>query len=253
MMFDAQPTNAVFWLLLLQAVLCFIAYWLVWSWRDGVSLTGAWVKSGATGLLAAAMLFQAWGAAAQDLVQIMAVGLLFGAIGDFALARRNDRAFLLGMAAFAIGHLIYAIALWASTQNLLAMGLAYDAGQALRSGALSPFQIIGLMGLLCLLLSTELWLAPKTAALRWPVRGYVLVIGAMAAVTITLVDKAGAGLLRWGAALFVLSDLLLALQLFILSAPRWKQVFSLLLWPSYWLGQVLLMLGAGIYAGFPKG
>lgn len=232
------------------AFLCFVLYWRVWATREVVSLTGAWVKAAAVGLVAVLLIGDAIlqpQAAITAPMALVPVGLLFGAIGDFALARRGERAFLAGMAAFAVGHLVYAVALWARTQELAGMDTAFGVTP------LSATQILALIGLALLLMSTEIWLAPKTGALRWPVRGYVLVIGLMAVAAVMLADNVGAGLLRLGAALFVLSDVLLAVRLFVVDAPHWKRRLSLLLWPAYWLGQMLLVLGAMGYGTFPKG
>ncbi|WP_022702787.1 lysoplasmalogenase family protein [Pseudorhodobacter ferrugineus] len=202
-------------MLLLCSVGCFLTYWMRWAALDQINVIGAWVKTAATGLIALVVLRGAAWHQAVPLMGLMGLGLAFGAAGDFALALRNDRAFLAGMAAFAIGHLIYAWALWAQTQSI--MGMSLDAGGAFGGAGLSPMQIGALVGLALVMLSTEAWLAPKTGALRWPVRGYVVVIGIMAAVAILLVENAGGGVLRLGAALFVLSDLLLALRLFVVT------------------------------------
>lgn len=90
-------------------MLCFAAYRGIWLGRDSVSLKGAWVKAGTTGLVAVALLFDVAfmhaAGSAQSQIWPMALGLLFGAIGEFVFARRSDRAFLAGIAAFAIGHL----------------------------------------------------------------------------------------------------------------------------------------------------
>lgn len=118
MILDMLRHDALTTGLLILAILCFVAYWGRWSGQDSISLTGAWVKTGATGLVALALLLDAARSGrlfhAESLVWLMALGLLFGALGDFALARRSERAFLAGMAAFAIGHLIYAFALRAN-------------------------------------------------------------------------------------------------------------------------------------------
>ena len=47
-----------------------------------------------------------------------------------------------------------------------------------------------------------------------------------------------------GAALFVASDLLLALRLFVAQDAQAQRRLSLLLWPAYWGGQALILLGA---------
>ena len=155
-------------------------------------------------------------------------GLFLGAAGDFFLSRKGDRAFLVGMAAFAAGHLAY---FWAF--------LAAGAGMA-------PFWL--LLPLLALGASTEVWLAPHTGALRWPVRGYVVVILLMAAAALGLPAAPDLGLAQAGAALFVLSDLILALDLFRFGADRPHRGRARLLWAAYWCGQALILAGLAGWA-----
>lgn len=234
-------------LLIVAATLCFLTYWALWSTRNTVSLAGALVKSGAVGFLALLSLtdvltYSLYPALLDRLTSfpgLMALGLTFGALGDFALARRGDKAFLAGMAAFAIGHLLYAYALWRRTHTLISTDLSQH--------ALATPQIAALLALAVLILSTEIWLAPKTAALRWPVRAYVLVIGLFATAAILLVPSAATTLLQAGALLFIASDLLLALRLFVATNHRWQTRLSLAVWPTYWLAQVLILVGAVAY------
>lgn len=148
-------------------------------------------------------------------------GLALGAAGDFALSRPGQRAFLIGMAAFAAGH------------------LAYLAG-FLDLGAMPSGWTIVLIGLG---LSAECWLLPRTGGLCWPVRGYIWIIVAMAAVALGL--PAGFGAARLGALAFLASDLILALELFVLRDPRAKLAAALALWVLYWGGQALIAWGAG--------
>ncbi len=157
---------------------------------------------------------------------LITAGLLLGAIGDIALTRPGQRAFLIGMAAFALGHLAYAAAF-----------LPHLA-------APNPRQTAILVALALLLASTEIWLTPHTGALRNPIRGYVAVIGLMAISATVLLPGPARESIQLGALLFVLSDLLLALRLFRAHTPRSKSLLSLTLWPAYWLGQALILLGA---------
>lgn len=224
-------------LLILLAFGCFLAYWIVWAARDHVSLTGAGIKTASTGLLAVIAFTHPSSA-----FPLIALGLASGALGDFALARRGQTAFLLGMAAFAAGHLAYVAAFCLRAQII---------ADALPSATLlSGLTIAALIALALLLLSTEVWLAPRTGPLRWPVRGYVVVIGLMGLTALLLPphpENAGAGVLQIGAALFLLSDLLLALRLFVFPTDKAATTLSLALWPAYWLGQFLIMTGAGLY------
>lgn len=216
--------------LLIAGFVAFVAYWLVWARRSEVSLTGAVVKTVSTGSLALLVLGTGplW----------LALGLACGALGDFCLARRSEKAFLVGMAAFASGHLIYA---W---------------GLLVRGDEIAPLQvstpqIIAALCLFGVVLSTEVWLAPRTGALRGPVRGYVLVIGLMGLAALALPahpENLSAAVIQLGASLFILSDVLLALRLFVTKAAPAQRALSLALWPAYWGGQALIMLGSSLYA-----
>jgi uncharacterized membrane protein YhhN len=147
------------------------------------------------------------------------LGLALGAAGDFFLSRAGERSFLAGMAAFAAGHLAYALGF-------------VQAGATLPGpGVLLPLAALGL--------STEIWLAPHTGGLRWPVRGYVVVILLMAAAAFGLPP----GAIMLGAALFVLSDLILALDLFRFGPDRPNLWRARMLWAAYWAGQLLILLG----------
>lgn len=210
-------------LLGLLSFTAFVGYWVLWSHREVVPLAGSLAKAAAVAMLAVA-------AAAAGGWPI-ALGLGLGALGDFALSRRGERMFLAGMAAFALGHLCYAAAFWGRAEV----------------GVPGLWQGVALTALLALLLSTEVWLAPRTGALRWPVRGYVAVIGVTAAMAVLLAPGAGREVIWIGVALFVASDLLLALRLFVTTDPPRQRALSLVLWPAYWLGQVLILLGALVY------
>lgn len=205
---------------------CALAYWAVWCYRDTPGHLGAAVKAGSTGLLAV-VLAQVPGG---GWFWLMPLGLALGAAGDLFLALRGAGMFLAGMAAFGLGHLAYAAGLL-----LRSAEIGFD--------GLSGAEIAVLLGLLALLLSTEGWLAPRTGALRGPVRGYVVLIGGMGVAAVLVPQGPWQGQLRLGAALFILSDLLLALRLFVVTDKGAQRVLSLALWPAYWLGQ--LMIGAG--------
>ena len=81
-------------------------------------------------------------------------------------------------------------------------------------------------------------------------RGYVIVIGLMGLTSVLLVphpETAGATYLQIGAALFIRSDLLLALRLFVVPTGKTAQKLSIALWPAYWCGQMLILHGSGLY------
>jgi uncharacterized membrane protein YhhN len=159
-------------------------------------------------------------------------GLILSALGDFALSctgsdTRSDteqsrtgsgsaeHAFLLGLVSFALAHLCYAIMFWGSVEAVSWPALA---------------------SLAVLALSTEVWLAPYTGALRGPVRGYVLLICVMTVLALSL--PAGLRLASLGAVLFLCSDLILSLQLFRMRRNTWQaRCAGYLLWGFYILGQ----------------
>lgn len=229
---------SVFGLLLLLATLAAIAYQLAFAGRPegSHSWTGTAVKTLSVALLALAGMA---GMAGQAPGLIVA-GLALGSAGDFALSRPGTRAFLAGMAAFALGHLAYVVAF--AGRSLELGGLAFGPGR------------VALLGLLVvLLISTEFWLAPRTGALRWPVRGYALIIGAMAAAVILLPENGGDRVLQAGAALFLLSDTLLAIRLFIARGEPAKYRLGHAVWATYWLGQMLILGGSSFYWFHPNG
>lgn len=226
---------SVFGLLLLVATLAAIAYQLAFAGRPegSHSWTGTAVKTLSVALLALAGL-------AGLAPGLIVAGLALGSAGDFALSRPGTRAFLAGMAAFALGHLAYVLAF--AGRSLELGGLAFGPGR------------VALLGLLVvLMISTEFWLAPRTGALRWPVRGYGLIIGAMAAAVILLPENGGDRLLQVGAALFLLSDTLLAIRQFVARGEPAKRALGYAVWPAYWAGQALILWGSGPYWFFPKG
>jgi uncharacterized membrane protein YhhN len=214
------------------ALVAALLYGLRHAAAEEKGAAGAAVKTASTGLLAMTLALQP----GAEWFWLILLGLGLGALGDLCLALKGERMFLAGVGAFGLGH------------------LAYAGGILLRSAALgfdgiSVAEAVALAVLLALVLSTEVWLAPRTGGLRGPVRAYVGLIGAMGLAAILIPVAPGQGLLRSGAALFVLSDLMLAVQMFVLRDPGVKLWMSLALWPAYWAGQALIAWGAVVYWG----
>lgn len=185
--------------------------------------TEAVVKPAA--LLALATAALAGGAAESAAGGWLLVALLLGTVGDTFLLGRSDRRFLAGLGAFLVGHLAY-VACFAT----LGVGVSWW----LAGGGLA------LVGALV----TGRDVLPATlrrggVALAAPVAAYMLVIGAM------LVAGWGTGLVlvAAGAAIFVASDTVLALDRFARPvgwvAP-WPHVVVMV---TYHLGQALIVLG----------
>lgn len=165
-------------------------------------------------------------AVAQGAPPMLIAALALSAIGDFALSRPAEKSFLIGMIAFAAAHLAY-IAV------MVTLGATFSAAQ---------WPIIAL--LLAFGLTTEWWLRPHTGDLKWPVRAYVGIILVMAVVALGLPEIRNVAL--WGAVLFVVSDLILSLETFVLHPedPRRKWAGKLV-WLTYICAQIGLFWGLG--------
>lgn len=158
----------------------------------------------------------------------LVAALAFSAAGDFALSRRGDAAFLYGLAAFALAHVVY-IFLFLSLSGASLWGAF-------------AFVPLGALSLVAFGLSAELWLVPFVGRLRWAVRLYVLAITLMGLAAFTLPF----GAITLGAVLFIASDTLLAVQLFRLEAGnRLSRPLGWSVWGLYVAGQALILSGAG--------
>lgn len=152
------------------------------------------------------------------------LALVFSAVGDVALSRNGERAFLIGLIGFALAHLVY-------VGHFL----------SLSGGLTAP--VWGVAALVLLAASTELWLAPHTGTMKWPVRIYVTLITAMG---VTALGLPGMPLAVIGAFAFLASDTILAMQLFRMSdMSRWQRPASVALWLLYAGGQFAILAGAG--------
>lgn len=211
-----------------------LIYWARFAGRDEgrQPWAGTAVKTASTALLVVAGVLG-------DAPGLIVFGLVLGAIGDFALSRPGTAAFLAGMAAFAAGHLAYVWAFWTRAAEL---GFT----------APTPGQWAALGVLAGLVLGLGLWLSAKAGDLRLPVLGYAVIIGAMAATVLILPPNAGRKDILLGAGLFLLSDALLALRMFVVTAPKPRLALGLAVWPAYWMGQALILIGSVIYWTFPK-
>lgn len=198
----------------------------VWYGLAHAGGAGDWRASMVKTTSTAALALAGWAMGAPGWI---VAGLALGSAGDFALSRPGQRWFLAGIGAFALGHLAYVAAFLGGF------------GAVSTPGPMGWAIIAALLGLV---LSTEVWLAPHTGALRWPVRGYGLVIGAMAVAALLLPPGAGQGAMRAGAAMFLASDLILAVRMFRLNDQSAQEMAGCILWPLYWGGQALILWGA---------
>lgn len=201
-------------ILFFWAAACALAY-LPLTARPAGTLRSV-LKTGSVALLALIAMFSAtpWP---------LVLALSCCAVGDALLSRETEATFMAGIGAFAAGHLAY-----------IALFLTYpvsDAGLILDKPAI--FWPLILLGIVMATL-----LAPRAGDLRAAVLVYVPVILCMGIAALALPDT---GALRWAlpaAIAFIVSDLILATERFLL--PAGHPVLRLtpyMVWPLYWGAQ----------------
>ncbi len=151
---------------------------------------------------------------------LLAIALGLSALGDLALSRAGQRAFIAGLAAFLLAHVAYMLLFWPTG------GV----------GGILPWQGAALVFVVVTAGGALAWLWPGLGALRGAVTVYVVAIAMMAVAAIL---RTGTWPLLAGAALFMLSDLVLGAETFRLpaSARRWT---APAIWVSYYLAQALI-------------
>jgi uncharacterized membrane protein YhhN len=159
----------------------------------------------------------------------LVAGLAFCALGDFWLSRDGEGAFLIGLISFAIGHICY-ILLFLNTPAapvfLLEMPWVIAVGVLMMTG--------GFMG-------RVLW--PATGSLRIPVMGYIAIIITMGVAAISTTQN-GSNVVLIGAGLFILSDIILSAELFLLPQEhKLRRIIPQFVWTFYWFGQVAIFSG----------
>jgi len=162
--------------------------------------------------------------------RFLLAGLLFCLVGDVCLALPQKKAFLVGLASFLLGHILY----------ILAFAAVAEAG------------LWALAGLLCTLVvsvTVYLRLSPHLGSMKLPVLLYVLVItvmlaGAWAVLGEPGLDRSGRVMIFAGALLFYVSDVFVARNRFVK-----KEFFNRLVGlPLYYAGQFLLAFSVGLTA-----
>lgn len=167
-----------------------------------------------------AFVWVAWslGALGSDYGQRVLLALMLGWLGDALLLSRRSVAFMAGLVAFLLSHLMYAAAFATSPLSLSAM--AWGAGLAVLAGVV-----------------ILRWLMPHTPAdFKLPVLAYVVVILAMCITAAGFYGATGQLVVLAGAVLFAISDLSVARDRFV------QRAFSNHLWgwPTYFGAQLLL-------------
>jgi uncharacterized membrane protein YhhN len=159
---------------------------------------------------------------------LLVLALCLCLAGDFFLSLEGDTPFLAGVGAFALGHVAY-----------IALFLRHPLAEPALVLQI-PFFIVGLV-----LIAIAGFVAPvlfrAAGPLRFAVLGYVPMIAGM--------GIAGLGfalqmpLVSIGALLFVASDLVLGLEMFVLrDRTLAKRVAPFWVWATYWLAQTVLVV-----------
>jgi uncharacterized membrane protein YhhN len=159
---------------------------------------------------------------------LLVAALALSAVGDACLAHDGERPFLAGLASFLAGHLAY-----------LALFVAVGQGLGLLTAEPWRLALDAVVTLAALLLLRRLFPAVGTD-LRVPVGVYVAAILAMMFAASTVADPLVVG----GAALFVVSDAILATQKFLLrEGSRHHAWAGPAVWVLYFLAQTAITLG----------
>jgi len=154
---------------------------------------------------------------------ILCVALIASAVGDLCLLGRSERSFLLGLGAFFLAHVAFAVSF--GMLGISAMG-----------GLLTALGV-GLVGW-----RSWRWLSPHVGDMRHPVLAYVLaicVMVAMAGSALAVHPEKGRAILLGAAWVFLASDLCVARDRFIAPGPDNRTVGL----PLYYLAQLGFIWG----------
>ena len=154
---------------------------------------------------------------------LLVAALALSALGDAFLALDGEHWLKPGMAAFFLAHVAYVVLFW-----------QLGAGEA--GGYYGPL-LLALLGSFYLR-----WLNPSLGDMRLPVLAYGAVIILMGGLALRLLPDAPA--IAAGAMMFILSDAILARELFKQPAQASQRVAaSILLWLLYFGGQLAILIG----------
>ena len=158
--------------------------------------------------------------------KLIAAGLFFGWLGDIFLMLPNK--FLLGLAAFLIGHILYVIAFIRQTS---AFALSRDKLYILVAGFLAVYSYY-----------FYTILAPSLGVEKYPVIAYIIVIALMGFFSYTRKQQTNTSsflLIFLGALLFIISDSILAANKFVAYIAN----SGLMIMCTYMLAQYAITLG----------
>ncbi|MAM63240.1 lysoplasmalogenase [Maritimibacter sp. UBA3975] len=195
----------------IASALIALVYWVAAPVGGDGSLINSLVKTAAVALLALSVVPTGrW---------LLVGALALGAVGDFCLSRPSELWFMGGMGAFALAHVLYIVLFLKLPTQIRALPM-------------------GLLVVYGLGMAFVLW--DGAGDLRIPVMAYILVIIGMGLAALSRARGPQFAVLLAGAALFIVSDSLLATNLFLYDGGF---AGAILVWPTYWLAQFALMWG----------
>ncbi|WP_419906814.1 lysoplasmalogenase family protein [Hoeflea sp.] len=155
---------------------------------------------------------------------LLTAALLLCAAGDAFLAQDDERAFLIGLAAFLVGHILYVVLFLGlgSSDVVVAQPLRLGIGAAIVLAAMAA----------------SVRIIPAAGHMGPAVAAYIAVIVAMG---LSALLMPGWGVVA-GAVLFMASDTVLATQKFLLPPEEAPFLRARFVWVSYYLAQVLITL-----------
>lgn len=218
-----RNTSCALFLSLLPFFLAAAAYFYLWTPDSPPSIVAAAVKAAPTVLLAGLVLSWRGGHS----VLGVAGGLVFSAVGDCCLVW--PELFIHGMGAFAVAHLLYSLT-FLSTRYA-----TYSSSSCWTRFLYVILFVVG--GGLYVYLYPYLQKAPDSALLTPAVGVYVGLIILMAALAIR--TRKTSTLL--GSLIFMVSDLMLALQTFKVTPPL--EHGNTIVMTTYYLAQLLIAVG----------
>lgn len=176
-------------------------------------------------LKTAAVMLLAISAGLAGATWLLVAALALCAVGDWMLSRDGDGAFMAGVVAFAAGHLVYVV--------LFLTHPAADPGR----WSYMPQPLL-IFALLALGIGMAWLLMPRAGDLQGPVMAYIPIILAMGLAVLVLPSDGALRFALPAALLFILSDMVLASEKFLLPGGHPAQVLTpYLIWGAYWLAQ----------------
>ncbi len=204
-------------ILTLSAAFLSVIYFLFYCYKPS-SLPKIIIKTASTALLSIATFIFG--------VPLLGSALAASSAGDTFLAVDSEKTFMAGVGSFAVAHILYIILFLQHPQsdwNLLTIG----------------FSLYAAITILCLITAMAIILWPRAGDLRIPVMIYIPIIAAMGLSALTINNPMIIG----AAALFMLSDTVLALETFVIddNSPI-KKIMPFTVWLTYWPAQLLFLL-----------